>query len=339
MTGAVDRLWYGRGRPLWPLWPAACLYRSITRRRRDQLQQSQDSLPVPVIVVGNITAGGTGKSPLTAWLVHLLQQHGWRPVILTRGYGAKGIHAPVLVTSAASADQVGDEPLMLAAQTGCPVVVDPDRLRGARWALQQELGNILVCDDGLQHYRLPRTLEIAVFDGARGVGNGAPIPVGPLREPVSRLQNVDFVVVNGAPGAAVPGHDSRFTMNLEPVALTNLMTAEQQPLSWLSGRDVSAVAGIGNPERFFATLRSLGARVTGVGMPDHHRFRPADLLPGQGPVIITAKDAVKARQYGHPACWILEVEAQLPDSFGAALLARLNGQNLNGAGPRASRQN
>lgn len=338
MTGSVDRLWYGQRRPLWPLWPAACLYRSIARRRREKLQREQTSLPVPVIVVGNITAGGTGKSPLTAWLVRFLIQQGWRPVILSRGYGARGVHSPVLVTPAASADQVGDEPLMLAAQTGCPVVVDPDRLRGANWALQQDLGNILVCDDGLQHYRLPRTLEIAVFDGSRGVGNGAPIPVGPLREPVSRLKQVDFVVVNGDPGSRVPVHTSCSVMNLEPVALTNLMTGEREPLSWLSGRDVSAVAGIGNPERFFVTLRSLGARVKGVGMPDHHRYRPEDLLPGQGPVIITAKDAVKARQYAHPDCWILDVEARLPDSFEAALLARLQGLNINGAGPKVSCQ-
>lgn len=319
----VQRLWYSDRRPLWPLWPLGWLYWRIAARRRRHLQGHQKSLDVPVIVVGNITAGGTGKSPLTSWLANWLRGQGWRPVILSRGYGAHSADQPVLVDDNSQPDQVGDEPLMLLHSAGCPVVVDRDRLRAAQWVQSRDLGDILLCDDGLQHYRLPRDIELAVFDGSRGIGNGAPIPVGPLREPVERLAEVDFVVTNGEPGNRVPDHPRRFRMELEPVSLSHLQTGQLQPLNWLQGRHVKAVAGIGHPARFFATLERLGAVVDGHGYPDHHRYRAADLLPGPVPVIMTAKDAVKVRGLGHDQCWVLTVEARLPDDFRKALSQRL----------------
>lgn len=315
----VQALWYSDRRPLWPLWPLGRLYWWVAAWRRQRLQRQQASVALPVIVVGNITAGGTGKSPLTAWLAGWLRQQGWRPVILSRGYGARSVDQPQQVTEDSLPESVGDEPLMLFQSAGCPVVVDRDRLRAARWVQSCDLGDILLCDDGLQHYRLPRDIELAVFDGSRGVGNGAPIPVGPLREPVTRLDDVDFVVSNGEPGKRVPAHPRRFRMELEPVHLTHFVSGQVQPLSWLEGRAVKAVAGIGHPARFFATLEQLGARVEGHGYPDHHRYRAADLLPGQGPVIMTAKDAVKARGLAHEHCWVLTVEARLPDDFQQAL--------------------
>ena len=178
MTTLVERVWYSGRRPLWPLYPLVWLYRTISEnRRRRAWQAMNERIPVPVVVVGNITAGGTGKSPLTAALTSLLKDQGWQPVILSRGYGGKSDRYPLLVNADTDARIAGDEPVMLAAQSGCPVVVDPDRRRGALWALEQGLGTILVCDDGLQHYRLPRDIELAVFDAARGVGNGALIPV------------------------------------------------------------------------------------------------------------------------------------------------------------------
>ncbi len=183
MTSLVDRVWYGRDRPLGWLAPLAWLYRAIgDSRRRKAWELRNEPLPVPVVVVGNITAGGTGKSPLTARLVKEMSAAGWRPVILSRGYGGKSGHYPLLVDSDSDPSAAGDEPVMLAQATGVPVVVDPQRRRGAAFALSRFLGNVLICDDGLQHYALPRDIELAVFDARRGIGNGAMIPVGPLRE-------------------------------------------------------------------------------------------------------------------------------------------------------------
>ena len=325
MTAWVDRLWYGRGRPLWPLYPLSWLYRLVAEHRRRKAWQAKDSpIPVPVIVVGNITAGGTGKSPLTAMLAQLLEREGWRPVILTRGYGGKSDRYPLQVLSDTPASEAGDEPVMLSAQAGCPVVVDPDRRRAALWALDNELGNVMLCDDGLQHYRLPRDIELAVFDAQRGLGNGALIPVGPLRELPSRLESVDFVITNGGRLNELV-HDSQHTMTLVPTGIRHLASGRMTPLDEINGKAVMAVAGIGNPGRFFDTLKGLGARVTERALPDHHHFRPADLEcePGQW-LVMTAKDAVKCRDLAPENAWVLEVEARLPEAFCRAFVSAVS---------------
>ncbi|KPP98912.1 tetraacyldisaccharide 4'-kinase [Marinobacter sp. HL-58] len=325
MTTLVDRLWYSGKRPLWPLYPLVWLYRTIAENRRRRAWQARDeSIPVPVVVVGNITAGGTGKSPLTAALTALLQEHGWQPVILSRGYGGKADHYPLQVTPETGPEVAGDEPVMLAAESGCPVVVDPDRRRAALWALERKLGTILVCDDGLQHYRLPRDIELAVFDGARGLGNGALIPVGPLREPLDRLASVDFVITNGGYLVEID-HEHQFTMTLAPSALRNLVTGETLAPERLRGQAVRAVAGIGNPGRFFDTLKNLGARVRSRALPDHHRFTPEDLQsePGEW-LVMTAKDAVKCRHMAPDNAWVLAVKAGLPDAFREAFMASVD---------------
>ncbi|MEE3169132.1 MAG: tetraacyldisaccharide 4'-kinase [Pseudomonadota bacterium] len=331
-SSLVERLWYGSGRPLRFLAPLAWLYRTIAEHRRRAAWQAREaSLPVPVVVVGNITAGGTGKSPLTAWLVSELVSAGWQPVILSRGYGGKAGQYPLEVDGASAPSEAGDEPVMLAASTGCPVVVDPDRRRAADHALARKLGNVLVCDDGLQHYRLPRDLEIAVFDQRRGIGNGALIPVGPLREPVTRLDSVDFVIVNGAQPLSLPmgefagfEHEAIHGMALAPTALVNLRSNESRPVEDLRGRTVRAVAGIGNPERFFETLRGLGAAVRESAFPDHHRFREADLAAdGAELIVMTAKDAVKCRAFAPDNAWSLVVEARLSDEFRETFLDRV----------------
>lgn len=325
MTTLVDRLWYGTKRPLWLLLPLARLYRVIADNRRRQAWRAMDDpIPVPVVVVGNITAGGTGKSPLTAWLVSMMQGQGWRPVILSRGYGGRSKDYPLLVDRQSNAAIAGDEPVMLAAETGVPVVVDPQRKRGALWALERGLGNMLICDDGLQHYRLPRDIEIAVFDASRGLGNGETIPVGPLREPVERLASVDFVVTNGGLLDELE-HPRQFAMTLRPSSLWNLSTGESRPLSALKGRNVRAVAGIGNPARFFNSLRSLGAMVEGRAFSDHHRFKPADLAAGPDEwLVMTAKDAVKCRDVAPANAWVLSVTAELPAAFREQFLTRIN---------------
>ena len=332
MSSLVERLWYGSKRPLAFLAPLSWLYHSITEARRRGAWDARDAqLPAPVIVVGNITAGGTGKSPLTAWLVSELVSDGWQPVILSRGYGGNAGQYPLEVGGDTSAEKAGDEPVMLALSTGCPVVVDPLRRRGADYALEKKLGNVLICDDGLQHYKLPRDLELSVFDGQRGIGNGALIPVGPLREPVSRLASVDFVIVNdkalseqALESFVGVDHPSIYSMILEPTALVHVKTGESRAAGELRGKTVRAVAGIGNPARFFDTLRALGAVVTEAAFPDHHRFRPEDLTSETDELLVmTAKDAVKCRGFAPDNAWSLVVEARLPRVFRDAFLARV----------------
>ncbi|MCK7544196.1 tetraacyldisaccharide 4'-kinase [Marinobacter bryozoorum] len=327
MKDLTGRLWYGAGRPLWPLMPLAWLYRALASWRRTRLTAGAEPLPVPVVVVGNITAGGTGKSPLTAWLASHFRDQGWRPVILSRGYGGKRPgDEPLLVSGDSDPAVAGDEPVMLAAQTGCPVVVHPQRRASAIMALDQGLGNLFLCDDGLQHYALARDVEITVFDGVRGIGNGAGLPVGPLREPVGRLQDVDLVVVNGPAGPLVPDHPQRYAMTLQPAGVRHLLSGESTfAEAWLRGRNCVALAGIGNPGRFFDQLRHLGAEVVGRAFPDHHRYTGQDIATGdERPVLMTAKDAVKIRPFAHERCWVLDVTPELPESFGSAVNLALN---------------
>lgn len=336
MTSLVDRLWYGKGRPLLLLTPLSWLYQAVAEaRRRKAVEAHTQKLSVPVVVVGNITAGGTGKSPLTAWLVGAIQAAGWRPVVLSRGYGGNSSDYPLLVTEDTLPSLAGDEPVMLAQATGVPVVVDPDRRRGAAYALNHALGDVLISDDGLQHYRLPRDIELSVFDGSRGVGNGALIPVGPLREPVNRLDTVDFVIVNGAttaddegrvPPEALSGikHPQMYAMDLQPTRLVNLKTGETRSPESLHGQKIRSIAGIGNPTRFFDTLKALGAKQIAVPFPDHHRFRPEDLGTESGHLLVmTAKDGVKCRSFAPDNAWVLYVEAKLPRAFSESVLEKL----------------
>ncbi|MEZ5528985.1 MAG: tetraacyldisaccharide 4'-kinase [Porticoccaceae bacterium] len=276
------------------------------------------SLPVPVVVVGNISVGGTGKTPLLATLVRHLELQGYRPGIISRGYGGDSPHYPVMVTTESSAEQVGDEPLLLA--SFCPVVVDPDRLRAAQYLLQQTDCDLILSDDGLQHYRLPRDIELVVVDGERGFGNGLCLPAGPLREPVTRLREVDFVLVNEtAAKLDLPdseGFEVRAT-GLRHLASGTSIAVDQ----WQGERRVHAVAGIGNPGRFAHSLRLLGLEPLLHPYPDHHQFTGAELLFTDNlPVIITAKDAVKCASPAPDNVWVLDVTAEVSPRF----LARLD---------------
>lgn len=344
-----DLLWYSKSRPLAFLAPLAWLYCRIAASRwRKALAAQAPALMAPVVVVGNITAGGTGKSPLTAWLVTQLRNAGWRPVILSRGYGGKSAQYPLAVAADSNPDIAGDEPVMLARAIKCPVVVDPQRLRAAHYAIDQKLGDVLVCDDGLQHYALPRDIELAVIDASRGLGNGAGIPVGPLREPTERLKTVDYIILNGASEADIC-HYSQFAdapqslvynMNLVPTHLLHLASGAQIPLAELAGKNVLAVAGIGNPARFFATLSALGAEVKPRVFADHHHFKPGDLNTASHEwLVMTAKDAVKCQSFAPDNGYALMIEAQLPAEFGHRLLGQLahwRQQQSNKSSPQAA---
>lgn len=320
------RAWYDGHAWLKLLRPLSLLYRAVAiRRRRSYLSDPAASWqpPVPLIVVGNITLGGTGKTPMVIWLIEHLQRRGFRPGVISRGYGAAPPSLPWLIDAALdTSGQVGDEPLLVARRCNVPVVIDPDRSRAARQLLAQCEVDLIISDDGLQHYRMGRTLELALVDAARGLGNARCLPEGPLREPPERLDSVDFVIRNGANSDRPDG----FAMQLRPSALVNLCTGERCDIaSWPHSRTVNAVAGIGNPGRFFDTLKGLSFSPREYAFGDHADYN-ADSFAGLDPVlpvIMTEKDAVKCIGFAQANWWYLAVDAELSDAFAAALDARL----------------
>ncbi|MGE5791511.1 MAG: tetraacyldisaccharide 4'-kinase [Bacteroidota bacterium] len=278
-----------------------------------------ERLPVPVVVVGNLVAGGTGKTPLVLWLAGALGARGFRPVIVSRGYRGAN-ERPCEVAAGGEPARFGDEPLLLAERSGVPVWIGRDRAAAARAALAAHADrDVVICDDGLQHYALARDFEIAVED-ERGFGNGLLLPAGPLREPPSR--QVDATVVNGAAARA-----GRFAMRLEPADVRGVRDARLAiGADALRARRLHAVAGIGNPARFFATLESLGLAFTPHPFPDHHPFAPGDLeFPDCDAVLMTEKDAVKCRSFPRDDLYALRVEARVDERLADLVARRLHG--------------
>jgi tetraacyldisaccharide 4'-kinase len=317
----IERLWYDGSRLLWPLWPMSWLFGLAVRIRRAAYRRGWlevRRLPVPVVVVGNITVGGTGKTPVVEWLVRQLQAGGCRPGIVSRGYGARRRTEPVMVTARSAAEDVGDEPLLLARRTGAPVCVGADRVRAAQ-RLVAAGANVIVADDGLQHYRLARDLEIIVVDGRRGLGNGRMLPAGPLREPRARLNEAGFVLVNdGVAGDAGAG------FSLSGDAAVNLASGETQALSNFAGRQVLAVAGIGNPQRFYAHLRAAGIEAVPVPVADHGCVDLGALARSDArAVLMTEKDAVKYRRGDHPSAWYVPVQVRMPADVATRIMVRV----------------
>jgi len=295
--------------------PVSLLYQLGARWRKSWLiRRAYWKPPVPLIVVGNITVGGTGKSPLVISLVNYLKSLGLKPGIVSRGYGGKTKHYPVEICATTNSTEVGDEPLMIYHRTACPVVVDPDRVRAVKSLLEHHDCDVLVSDDGLQHYALGRDIEIAVIDGQRGLGNGLCLPAGPLREPASRLKEVDLVVINGDKNPVSSYCDKpTLEMRIVTTRLIDLKSREPLSLEALDGIRVHAVAGIGRPERFFNSLKELGCALVPHQFPDHHSFTRADVsFDDDLPVIMTEKDAVKfnGQSPGDGQYWYLEVDAE-----------------------------
>lgn len=310
----LERAWYRPQSWSLALAPLAGVFRYMVGKRRRWLEKYRRSLQLPVVVVGNITVGGTGKTPLLIALVKALQEQGYRPGVISRGYGGRAPFYPMQVTADSEARQSGDEPLLIAQTCHCPVIVDPNRYRAARLLQDSGQCDVLLSDDGLQHYRLPRNIEIVVVDGERVLGNGWCLPAGPLREPVSRLAEADFAIVNG--GGAVLNHSRQYHMDLQPLVFRNLKTGElREPKNPPGEGFVHAIAGIGNPTRFARTLASLGLAVRLHPYPDHHVYRGEELNFGDSrPVVITAKDAVKCLQFASDQVWVLDVVARLENN-------------------------
>ncbi|MEZ9923029.1 tetraacyldisaccharide 4'-kinase [Vibrio breoganii] len=307
----------------WPLlWPLSQLFKVISQgRRRDYLQGKKPSYraPVPVVVVGNITAGGNGKTPVVVWLVESLQAQGLTVGVVSRGYGAKAPNYPLLVGQDTPTKHCGDEPKLIAQRTGAIVVVDPVRSNAVKHLLQNDV-DIVVTDDGLQHYALQRDIEFIVIDGKRRFGNEHLIPLGPLREKMSRLQTVDFRITNG--GNAQP---DEIGMTLQPSLAVNLVTGEKKSVDQLGA--LTAIAGIGHPPRFFDTLESMQANViTTKGFADHKALLKADITPliADGhQLIMTEKDAVKCRDFADDNWWYLPVSAQISDDNRHKIMNRI----------------
>lgn len=346
LAHALPRWWFRPtlAWPLWPLLPFSFLFAAVAGLRRCLFRLgvlSAERLPVPVVVVGNLTVGGSGKTPLVLWLVDQLKQAGRRPGIVSRGYGAAD-DAPRPVASAGNPAWVGDEPLLLARRSGVPVFVGRDRPAAARALLAAHPEcDVIVSDDGLQHYRLARAAEIAVFD-ARGAGNGWLLPAGPLREPRARLNAVTAAVWNGVDAtaavrwaASVPA----FTMRLHGECFYRLGQPERrcdahELANNLAGRRCYALAGIGDPSRFFAQLAALGLDCETRAFPDHHAYTADDLaFASDGVLLMTEKDAVKCTELIAGEAWVLPVDARVEAAAdGRSLIATVL-EKIDGRAP------
>ena len=316
MSDRLLHAWYA-GHPLLKLLsPLECLYRCVVERKRARFVAGEGDIyraPVPLIVVGNITVGGTGKTPLILWLIEHCQRHGLKVGVVSRGYGAKPPHLPWRVQAEHSAAVAGDEPLLIVQRTGVPLMIDPDRSRAVKALLDSEPLDLILSDDGLQHYRLARDLELVLIDNARGLGNGRCLPAGPLREPAERLSSVDGVLYNGAANDPPGG----FAFQLKPTALINLVSGERQALDYFAPEQaLHAVAGIGNPQRFFTTLEALHWRPIAHAFADHAPYS-AEVLNFKPslPLVMTEKDAVKCRDFASPDWWYLAVDAVPSHAF------------------------
>jgi len=315
------RYWYESIPPPWYSRLLAFVYGALVALRRGMYRIGWlrcQQLPVPVIVIGNLTAGGSGKTPLTIALVEYLRGVGFHPGVVSRGYGGT-LCGPILLDDEHSPSQVGDEPYLIRQCSGVPVAIGTGRVAAARLLLGQGV-DLILADDGLQHYALGRDLELCVIDGIRRFGNALLLPAGPLREPLSRLHSVNFRICNGG---HCPVDEVSMSLRAEtPYPLVDTVGGRQQ---LEPGTAVHAVAGIGYPQRFFDSLRALGWQPIEHSFPDHHAFAADDFRfdDGQKPVLMTAKDAVKCRPFARPNWWVLPIRANLPESFLQTLLVRL----------------
>lgn len=323
----ADRLlqaWYAGHPALVLLRPLEALYRRVVRGKRERFLAGQGAIyraPVPVLVVGNITVGGTGKTPLILFLIEHCRQRGLRVGVVSRGYGATPPQLPWRVRADQPAELAGDEPLLIVQRTGVPLMIDPDRGQAVRALLDAEPLDLILCDDGMQHYRLARDLELVLIDAARGLGNRRCLPAGPLREPVERLSEVDAVLYNGAAG----DRDDGFAFTLTPTALVNLRSGERRNLEHFApGQALHAVAGIGNPQRFFNTLHGLGWQPVPHAFADHAVYSAQALsFTPPLPLVMTEKDAVKCRAFAADDWWYLAVDALPSPAFVAWLDVQL----------------
>ena len=316
------QFWYGKSILAILLQPVAYIFQVLVALRRHAYRQgllAQEVISVPVVVVGNITVGGTGKTPVVGWLVKQLTEAGYRPGIVTRGYGGGANQTPRMVCQASRLADVGDEALVLARQTQAPICVCIDRVAAARHLVAEAEVNIVIADDGLQHYRLARDVEIAVLDGDRMLGNGRFLPAGPLRESADRLREVDLVLINGN-----GDYPTGYAFSLLPADAQELGSSDARSLVEFGGVRVWAVAGIGNPERFCEMLESFDIEPVSVDVPDHGAISLEALRQKKAyPILMTEKDAVKYLAAPVPDAWYVPVSVKMPVQAQNAVMRRI----------------
>ncbi|MGJ0491560.1 tetraacyldisaccharide 4'-kinase [Methylobacter sp.] len=317
------------------LMPLSWLFYALSSIRKFLFQVNilkSHSLPVPVIVIGNITVGGTGKTPLVIWLAGQLQLAGYKPGIISRGYGGSAQQTQAVFADS-SPTEVGDEPVLLAVRTHCPVYVNANRVEAGKALLKAHPEcDVIISDDGLQHYRLQHDVEIVVIDGAKGFGNGALLPAGPLREPTSKLAHVDAIVINGGLQKALPIKVApSVDMQFKSGSFYNLIDSNKTcGAEEFANQKVLVVAGIGNPERFFQQLQQMGLHFESKAYPDHHAFSAADFaLETADVILMTEKDAVKCRAFAKPNFWVLPVNAVVKSDLMAIIVNKLKKSRLS----------
>lgn len=325
-----NHLWYSSS---WQyrLWaPLESFYiKAITEKRKVFREAEKTARSVPILIVGNITVGGTGKTPVVIYLVEELKKAGLRVGVISRGYGGNSERYPYLVDADSDVSEAGDEPLLIVKRTGAPLVVDPNRIEAYNFLVNTHDLDVVISDDGLQHYTLPRDIELVVLDASRAVGNGRCLPAGPLREPLDRLTGVDFLLSNGVPGDALkklklPAKLALEAFTLEPQLLHQAGDDTHSiPLNGLQ-REVFGVAAIGNPKRFFNTLSQLGYQVEPVEFPDHYAYSQKDFEKLKGkPIITTEKDAVKMQGIQVESLWVLRVALKTNPQLIDDILSRI----------------
>lgn len=319
----IDTFWYKKSLFSWLLYPISLIYQLIVACRRWILERFfQKTYDIPIIIVGNITVGGVGKTPLVIALAETLKLKGLRVGIVSRGYGARLSHFPHEISLDDDARIVGDEPHLISKRTGCPVVIAPKRIEAVRYLQNNHQVQVIISDDGLQHYFMGRAIEIAVVDGTRMMGNGFCLPAGPLRERINRLHEVDFLVVNG--DGLLP---NAYRMELVPSNCIQITTGQSVSMCTLP-QPLAAVAGIGHPQRFFETLRQRGVGFSAYPFKDHHEFQKEDLCFKEKAIIMTEKDAVKCCSFATDSMYYMPVSASLKESFWHALLSHPQLQGL-----------
>lgn len=308
----IEKAWQNNSTWLWLLWPLSVIFRLLSGLRRWLFNVgllASERLSIPVIIVGNISVGGNGKTPVVIAIAEYLQAQGYQPGVLSRGYGGTCTDFPHLLTPACSADLVGDEPALMQGRLGIPVVIDPDRVRGGK--LLAQTCDVIICDDGLQHYRLQRDIEIVVMDERR-LGNGQLLPMGPLREGAWRLSSIDYLIVNNS----IARTEQEVEMQLIPGKVCSFASTETTSVPDSFSK---AIAAIGNPKRFFQYLLDNGFTIeSSQAFPDHHRYQPED-LDTQSTIIMTEKDAVKCKAFASENWFYLPISARFNKDF----LARL----------------
>jgi subfamily B ATP-binding cassette protein MsbA len=323
--GIIQTAWYENHLWIKLLSPVSFVFNIIASLRRKNLQKISWKPKQKIIVVGNLTVGGNGKTPFVIWLAKLLRKKGMKPGVISRGYKSNAVKFPLEVNHQTSVSASGDEPKLIFNSTNCPVVISPDRVEAAQFLLKKHNCDVIISDDGMQHYKLGRDMEIALVDGYKKFGNGFTLPAGPLREPVKRLKEVDYIIsANKSWIEEKETSNKDKLMTYEPVAWVDLKTGIEKPISeWPLDKLVYAVAGIANPQNFFSTLRSLGFEVIENIFPDHYEYNKADFSRLTDlPVLMTEKDAIKCKNISGNF-WYLKIEAKLPDDFAEEIYTKI----------------